>query len=492
MMAEFIHDVALSDPALNTVLRTIIQGLVLYYAAFLADLTSIERKFKNLSVVFDSGLVRQLLGYEGTSAQTLMTETVDLFRASGIRCIMFDKSAHEIQRILSMFQVKLATHTGRRSLRPTPMARHFLTCRYSPSDVQEMSALLESRIRDASIQIVPAPEHRKELTHREPALAKRLADPCTRDLYEPRVLHDVDCVAGVLTSRRGHRTNNIEDARYVFATASPLVVRNVKRWWKEDERETGVSPVVNVRLLANLAWLKNPTASVDLQLHELVALCAAAMRPSEQTWERFLSHLDKLHTSQRLSEHEIGAIIASAVADQSLRDAELAHEDGDDFDSGTLDEAIERVSSDYRAEADARVRTVSEQYEQKVACDGVAADERLRAARSAADTNSQELRRRDRESERRAKAIARWIVGIPYWLLSSTVVAGSVALALTYSVTGGWIDVVIGGAVFLVMSLELIGVLHHLRAARSSVRDWLKRRLANWLKGNRSTPPGTD
>ena len=69
MIAEFIHDVANKDAAMSNVLRTIMQGLVLHHAAFLGDLRSVERKFKDLTVVFDSGLIRQLLGYEGRSCQ---------------------------------------------------------------------------------------------------------------------------------------------------------------------------------------------------------------------------------------------------------------------------------------------------------------------------------------------------------------------------------------------------------------------------------------
>ena len=407
LMAEFIHDVAPSDPASNAVLRTIMQGLVLYHAAFLPDLASIERKFANLDVVFDSVLVRQALGFEGTSAETLMKETIALLLANGVRCIMFDKSVHEIQRILSVYQERLVSHTGRLSLKQNPMTRHFVTRAYSASDIQEISALIETRISEAGVRIVSAPIHRKEFTRNELRLAQRLADPQTGDLAEPRVLHDVDCVAGVLTLRRGFRTDSIEDARCVFATTSPLVIQNVRKWWEIDERETGVCPVVNIVALANLAWLKKPSISGDLQLDELVALCAVAMRPSEKTWERFLRHLDKLHTAQRLSEDEVDAIVASSLADQSLRDLELVQGRQEEFDSGTLDEVIERVESDARGKFDSHIRKVVEQYERKLADERTAGRERLRAVNVAGSISSAELKRRDRQLDVRAGRLAR-------------------------------------------------------------------------------------
>ena len=484
LMAEFIHDVARSDPASNAVLRSIMQGLVLYHAAFLPDLASIERKFANLDVVFDSVVVRQALGFEGSSAETLMNETIARLLANGVRCIMFDKSVHEIQRILSVYQEKLVSHTGRLSLKQNPMTRHFLTRAYSASDIQEILALIETRISEAGIRVVGAPIHRKEFTRNELRLAKRLADPQTDDLAEPRVLHDVDCVAGVLTLRRGFRTASIEDARCVFATTSPLVIQNVRKWWEIDERETGVCPVVNIGALANLAWLKKPSISGDLQLDELVALCAVAMRPSEKTWERFLRHLDKLHTSQRLSEDEVDALVASSLADQSLRDVELTQGGQEDYDTGTLDEAIERVESDYRWKFDSQVRAVVEQYERKMADERTATRERLRTANVAAASSTNELKRRDQLLTVRADRMARRVVGVLYWLVVAIVVLGSTATLLNFTFRGGWIGIVGGGSVLLLAALELFGVLRPLRAARCKLRASLKHFFVRWLKAS--------
>ena len=483
LMAEFIHDVANNDPALTAVLRTIMQGLVLYHTAFLPDLASIDRKFTNLDVVFDSVLVRRAIGLEGTSAEVLMKETIALLGASGVRCIMFDKSVHEIQRILSVYQEKLGSHTGRLSLRPNSMTRHFLTQRYSPSRVQEISALLGRRISEVGILIVTLPKHRKEFTHNETALAMRLADSRTGDTATPRVHHDVDCVAGVLTLRRGFRTDCIEEARCVFATSSPLVIQNVRKWWKIDEAETGVCPVVAVGALANLAWLKKPSINGDLQLDELVALCAVAMQPTEQTWQRFLHHLNDLNTSQRLSEDDIGAIISSSLADQSLRRVELVQGEEEDFDAGTLDEVIERVSTDYRVRSESDFHEVVEQYETRISREKTAACDRVRAAEIVASESTEELKRRDRQLDERADRLARRLSGILYWAVAAVVVVGSGATVLNYAFRGGWIGVVSGGAVLVVIALELLGVLRHLRTARDRLRDRMKSTFVKLLKG---------
>ena len=252
-----------------------------------------------------------------------MCETVDVLKASGVQRLVFDKTVHEIQRILAMYEARLATAQGRNSLEPRPMTRHFLTQRYSPSDVREMSALLEREIIAAGFQIMRAPSHVREYTAGEPALAARLAGRDKKDELAHRVVHDVDCVAGILTLRKGHRSASLDDARAVFATASPLVIRNTRLWWEEDEHETGIEPVVHIRALTNLAWLKKPSLCSDFKVRELVALCTAALRPEQATWDRFLRHLDSLEKSKKLSTNERVAVLVSAMSDRLLRRANL-------------------------------------------------------------------------------------------------------------------------------------------------------------------------
>lgn len=483
VIAEFLHDVVGPDPALTSVLSGMLEGLVLYHAAFLPDLASVDRKFQDLRVVFDSVLVRQALGYEGDSARILMRETIDLLKNSGARCIVFDKTVHEIQRILAMYETKLATPTGRSTLRQVPMARHLLTQRYSPSDVQEMSALLEREIVAAGFHIIETPVRVFKYTSGEDALAMRLSDPYTHDTSEPRIVHDVDCVAAVLTLREGHRSRRIEGVRVVFATTSPLVIRNTRIWWEEDEREGGIPPIVNVRSLANLAWLKMPATSADFQVRELVALCAAAMRPSQKMWRRFLGHLDSLQASQRLSPDEVTAIIVSAMSDRFLREAELDEDDPDDIDAGTLDEVVERVRAQYGADADMRIRQACEEYERRIAEAARAAMAEASEARRAAGGIAEELRRRDLALEGRASTWARRVVGGLYWLVLALVIVGAIAAVVSYSFRGGWLSVLVGLAVIVLAVLELCGVLGHLSAIRASLETRLRRKLRDWLSG---------
>ena len=484
IVAEFLQDVVRNDQALESVVRRMLEGLVLYHAAFLPDLAVATRRFKDLRAVFDSGLVRQALGYEGIAPRAVMRDTIDLLKSSGVQCLVFDKTVDEIRIILAAYEQRLGTTQGRRDLRPSAMSRHFVTKRFSPSDIREMIALLEQEIRAAGFQIATIP--RRVITHvsAEQGLSVRLANRTTGDEQEPRVVHDVDCVAGILTLRKGHRSQNLDDARAVFVSDSPLVIRNVGLWWREDEHELSIEPVVHVRALSNFAWLKKPSAGSELKVHELLALCGAALRPAPRTWDRFIQHLNKLHTSRKLTSEEVTAIIASSTADELLRDAEVEATDSRDIDAETLDEVVERVKSGYAADTEERVRGITEGYEQRLTEVEAHEQNAVASAEEAARTAAEELRRRDLFNEGRA---LRWahLVGVGIKTALGIVLAvGAIALIAQHPLhDSGLVEYGIVAAVGVFVLLEFVGILSHVSHMTMSLETRLKRRFRNWLDG---------
>lgn len=366
VIAEFIQLIARADSPHRPVLKEMLEGLVLYHAAFLPDLQSATKHFGGLKVVFDSNLVRQALGYEGQAQRSLLRDTIDVLKASGAQCVVFDVTMIEIKRMLLLYEAKLATAEGRKTLRPVPMSREFLVRHYTPADVRELSALLEDDIHKAGFTLQSVPKHTREYTAGERALTQRLANPTTKDELEPRVVHDVDCVAAILSLRKNRRSNTIEDCAAVFAASSPMVIQTVRTWWSEDELETSLPPVVHIRALASLAWLKKPSLSAELKMHELVALCSAALRPSPETWRRFLRHLEDLRSSNRITSNEAAAVVVSALSEPLLREAELEADNPNDIDAHTLDDVVDKVKEGYAEEANAKVAQAEKAFAEEV------------------------------------------------------------------------------------------------------------------------------
>jgi predicted transcriptional regulator len=489
VVAEFVRHVVEHVPELASTIKAILEGLVLYRAAFLPDLNHARKQFSNLRVYFDGRIVRQALGYEGDALKVLARETLKVLKAAGIQALVLDKTVFEIRRILTMYENKLGTAAGRRSLRPVEMTRQLLTQRATPADVAQMIALLDRDIFAAGFQVAPTPQHVAQYTLDEKALAELIADPAAGDEGSPRVVHDVDCVAAVLTVRRGHRASRLEDAGAVFVTDVALLVRNVTKWFNA-QGETGVAPIVHIRALANLAWLKRPaTLAGDFKLRELVALCCAALHPRRETWERFLRHLDALKESNAITSDEAAAIVVSDLADRLLGEAELADGDSESPDARTLDEIVASVRASYSADADARVSmehaaraaemSASQRREEAITIQAVSTGERLRSLEMSLDG--------------RARQIAVGVVGGAYWIAVAVVLGGALALLAGHPLHGGWIGRASGGLVALFVVMEMVGLLGHLRhlraRAEASLTAWARR----WFAPVRqSATPGAD
>jgi len=475
VVAEFIQNIVQADPALLNVLRAMLEGLVLYHAAFLPDLNNAKQRFRNLRVVFDSSLVREALGYYGPALKALSREAIDVLKASGIECAVFDDTLDEIRRILAMYEAHLGTTKGCTALRPSAMTRYFLTRRYSPADMVEMSALLERDAVAAGFRILARPPRQSKFTAGEKELAVRLKRPNAGPEIdmEPRVIHDVECIAGVLTLRRANRTNRLEDAGVIFATDSATVIKTVQDWWREDEEETAVPPIVHIRVLANLAWLKKPALCGDFKIQELVALCAAALRPEAATWDRFLKHLFKLRENNRITSDEVAAILVSEMLDRTLKAAEFETDDAEEIGAATLDEAIERVKASYAAEAERRIHETENERSAAIAD----AEQRVQIALERADNAeriaAEAARKRDIRIRARAGKWAHRLSECARWAANAVLLVGAFSLIREHDFHPGVWGIVTASGIVIFVILEFVAI-------RGEVSQWL-RRLDTWL-----------
>ncbi len=472
VIAEFVEFVVKADAALSAALNAILEGLVLYRAAFLPDLQSGSGRFVNLNVYFDSGLVRQALGYEGAAMQALARDTLAVLKAEEARCLVFDKTVAEISRILDYFEHHIGTSEGRLTMRPTAMARHFLVRRYGVSDIREMQALLRDDIEREGYTIVSTPARDPRFVGDEAALAKMLEDPQVKDAGSQRIQHDVDCIAAVKTIRGGRTTERLDDCRAIFASASVGVIRQGQSWYHIHEGEAGIEPIVHIRAITNLAWLRRPTLRAQFKVHELIALCAAAMRPSLESWNRFLKQLDVLQKSQKITSEETALVLVSRMSDQLLREAEL-DSDGD-IDAAVLDDVVERVKSSY-----------VEKYEQELADQKRRADRELSAVNVSLTKMQEENLARDVFTRRRAQRTARAIGLSLQWLLIAALTCGGAALFLEYhNLIGGIVGGFIVACVVAFIVLEYVGHFERVTRWRRAIESRLASRIESWLSSS--------
>ncbi len=363
--SHFISSLVNNDISLREIFQKLLQGFALYNAAFRQY--SLDNGIPvPLYAYFDTPIVIRALGYEGEAQEKLAMESIQFLASIGISCRVFDKSIYELKGLLQMYQSKIRTISGRESLRQTNMTRFFLQNHFSPGDLRQQIALVEHNINRIGLQIQTTSIWQYGYNYDTRPLAKRLSSPSDNNNNEPRISHDIDCISAICALRKQIRPYRIEDSQYIFVATSPMVIRNVRRWWIEDEMRTDIPPIIHIAELINIAWLREPRTKSELHIQNLVALCETALRPSQKTWERFISHLRKLHKDNSLTRDEVDLIITSTLTQQCLQQIEIRNGLSDDLDAATMDEVVDRVKHEYISAYEQKLVDQQHAYEKRI------------------------------------------------------------------------------------------------------------------------------
>lgn len=486
VVARFLERTAVTDPARQQYVTRMLEGYVLQNALLLKDISIINRRFRWLAVYLDTGFILRVLGLAGEAHASSTRETLDLLRATGADLRVFERTLEEVERILRVYQNKLRTHEGILSLRPTDVTRHLLVSHYKPSDVATAIALIRQNLTQLGIVVRPYPERDSRHTLDERSLTDRLRRPEESEL-EPRVTHDVDSVAAILTLRQGERPRSLDNARAVFATTSASVIQTVRDWYRACG-ESGVPPVVHAWALSNAAWLKKPTAMTAQKLHELVALCSAALSPNPKAWRHFVSELKRLGREGQFTSSQQVAVVVRELAACNLCEIE-----GEDPDCKTIAEVIERAREEEEARTRQTVALVQAEGDRQIAKADearLAAEQALADERSARASVVEAQRQQDLLLRGRALTVARIVAGGAF-LAAGLLIALGVGLMLpTAFPEGNTLLVTIAAwgvaglvAVFSVMNL-VSGT--SLQALRAQLQVVIERKVLLWFSGNTS------
>jgi len=477
LVAHFITSVCLRDPNLSEYLQRVVEGFVLQNALLLKDISNASRKFDNLQVFLDGGCVLDLLGLTGQANATAARDGLDLLRSANARVGVFDKTLTEVKNILAVYENCLKTPQGRQQLRASALTTHLLVNKYAPSDVRSAIALVDVNMEALGVGIRFVPMHDRRYTLDEAALAEALRGGTEHAADHPRIVHDVDCVAAILTLRAGHAPDSLDHAKAVFVTTNRLVAKTVDVWYRASGG-VGVSPMLHHLTLSNLAWLKRPMSAVQLKLHELVALCAAAVRPTRAMWSAFLKHLRDLEQQGSATSEESVAIMSSHLTYRALEDLD----NDDDVDATTTEEIVERVKATYSAEADAKVARIQAAAQAAMAGSEARAEEARAAAGSEAERRRQSLMRIDGRIRSVARGIATATFGIAAIILLAALVL-SLPGALERIHPGlRWVayGLVVAGGIFS-YAAAISGIF--LRQQRDNLEWAIRRKLRHWMIG---------
>jgi len=356
LVALFIKNVVTKDPSLGQVLKEILQGFVLQNALLLKDISLVKSKLNNLEVFLDSNVIISALGYRGEAGESAAKESIELLRSTGAAVSTFEITIEEIKRLLHVYQVHLGSVEGIKTLRQTDVTRHFLKNKYTPSDIKEKISLIETNIRGLRLNIRKMPPREEKYTLDEDLLhqkiSRKISNETAGSAEEKRIQHDIDCIAGVLTKRKGLMSDKLESTKAIFSSDSAITISNISSWYFDQVgRRDCISPIIHHHAMTNIAWLKSSIGN-GVALNELIASCSSALIPPPKSWEKFVNHLDKLEKDGQINSDEAVAIVCNDLTNSLLMKQSF---DDTEEDAISFDEIIERVKEDYKRESSEQI-----------------------------------------------------------------------------------------------------------------------------------------
>ncbi|MGH8652781.1 MAG: hypothetical protein ACREYE_11705 [Gammaproteobacteria bacterium] len=347
-IARFISEQCLTSEQLRSSLEELVDGMVLQDTLMLRDVSSVGPWFRGLQVALDTPVLFAAIHLYGAASSVATNEGLTLLREAGAVTFAFKQTVSEMRRILKPYESRLGTVQGQLDLRrSSPLTEHCLSNRLGPSDIYIISETLEKRLEVQGVSVREMPERNVRFTLNEGALAEALVDRY-HDRYQQRILHDVACVVGVHTLRAGrHVSSMIETSGAVFCTTSGQVIHNIQECYAQEE--DGAPPIVHQFALSSLAWFKKPAAARGVKLHELADVCAAVLRPTPETYQKFTDTLRNLWKSKVYLDNATVAILSSRLVGELLAKIDEDMEP----DADTMTQTIERI---LQLETEAAVR----------------------------------------------------------------------------------------------------------------------------------------
>jgi hypothetical protein len=407
VVGQFALHLYREEPEGFEYLETIVKGSMLAHVLYFPEAFSGGRpQLGETDIYLDTPVALRVLGYAAEHFRDPAIELVDLLRAQGASLKVFDHTLREIEGVLD--SAARSYRTGRPSEFPGDVIDYFVEEELSPSDVQEVIAGIDDRLENHTIEVVPAPAQREDLTIDETELERLLQEEVGYRRREA-LLRDLDSLTAIHRLRGGELRRRIERSDAVLVSNNYSLARAGKNFFDSLYGTSGVPLCVLDSRVAAIAWLMSPVQAADLPRRQIIATSYAALSPSDAMWRRYLREVRKLASRGELSEDQVGLLTFAPEARLAL----MNETDGDvaAFGEGTVPRVLEHARHTAQAETKEELRLETERLER---AEATIAEEKERTRKAVEDAASlaEAQRRRISATATQVARVTGWAVFI--------------------------------------------------------------------------------
>lgn len=342
------------------------------------DTSSMNESLAQLTLVLDSPVVMDALGYHGAVPEAAMRHVLQMATSQGATLAVFRHSISELDGILEAIENALrrggaSRSTGRGYL-------HFAETGASPVDIALLRERLEDSLTDLGVEVLEQPGGYYEYGLDESKLEDMIQSR-VRYLQDAARVNDVRSLSAVHRMRKGNQSRTVERSNAVLVSSNLNLVRGAR-----DFNGGPTFPLaVTAEAIASILWVRSPALADDVPREVVLASAYAGMQPSPILWKKYVDEIERLEKAGTVSPDDAVILRATSVGRDAFMTETLGDEGalGDDLPLTVL----QRVQSSIAEPLQTEVASLASQLSSVEAQARLTSDEKRReaSARQAAE-----------------------------------------------------------------------------------------------------------
>lgn len=342
LVSKYVINLQKTDSEIFNSFIIMVKGHMLANALLAPDLQNAPKTYEEVTFYFDTPLLIHLLNLEGQLKQNAAKELVSLLHRLGGKLAIFSHTRHELDRVI----VGAANHLESADARGA-IVQEARRCSRTKSDLMLLKGKIDDVLQEFNISIKDTPGYERSFQIDETAFEEVLQDEVA--YYNPRAkLDDINSVRSIYILRKGLSPSLLERAKAVLVTSNSAFARAAWNYGKKFEQSQEVSTVITDFSLANMAWLKVPMGAPALPISELLAYSYAALEPSQEFLNKYMSEIDKLEQEGKITSRDHQLLRSSILAQDELMNLTLGQET--ELTQTTIIETLNRVKEEIKKE----------------------------------------------------------------------------------------------------------------------------------------------
>ncbi|MBI2842374.1 MAG: hypothetical protein HYX78_03140 [Armatimonadetes bacterium] len=435
LVSKYVLTLQNKDPERFESFLVVVTGHMLANALLCPDLQNAPKTYKGVTFYLDTPLLVRRLGLEGEPKQASVENLIRLLHDLGARVATFSHSRDELEHVVTGAADHIEAPDGRGAIVMEARTRGT-----TKSDMLLLAGQIDDKLSQAGIEVLSTPRYIEDFQIGEAEFAEALDDEVS--YFNPRAKdYDINSVRSIYVLREGTAPTGIERSRAVLVTSNAGFSRAAFQYGQRHRESREVSSVITDFSLANTAWLKAPLGAPNLPMTEVLAFSYAALQPSKELLDKYLSEIDKLEKRGKITSRDHQILRSSYLAQDEMMSLTLGEEDA--LTEQTIKETLRRVTDEIKKEE----------------------NDRLRAEQAAHDLTLEKLAAERAEKEqiqrrlywRCARSAKRWSWAIA--ALAAALLLGGVATGLGLMSSAplmGWILLIGSGLATILSALDLM------------------------------------